>query len=301
MVMRIGIVILPQLHWTDGAARWRAADEMGFDHAWTYDHLAWQDLADEPWFATIPTLTAAATVTSRIRLGTWVASPNFRHPVPFAKDIMTLDDISSGRVVIGVGAGGAGWDADVLGQRPLSPGERVARLTAFVTMLDALLTATDTTVEHPPYAAVRARMHPGSTQRPRPPFVIAANGPRAVAAAVRLASQPGDGWATTGVETPDQDGWWVGVRDIVDRVDDACLRAGRDPSSLDRYIDLDSAPTYSLSSVEAFRDAVGRARELRFTDLVAHWPRERTRYVGSEKVLEAVAGDLDALRAEMQP
>ena len=295
--MRFGIVILPQLRWTEAAARWRAAEDMGFDQAWTYDHLAWQDLADEPWFATIPTLTAAATVTTRIRLGTWVASPNFRHPVPFAKDVMTVDDIASGRLVLGIGAGGTGWDAAVLGQQPLTPGERVQRLTSFVTMLDTLLTSTDTTVEHPPYAAVRARMHPGPIRPPRPPFVIAANGPRAVAAAVGLAARPGDGWATTGVTAEDQDEWWAGVGEIVGRVDEACDRAGRDPSSLDRYIDLDSAPTYSLSSVEAFRDAVGRARELRFTDVVAHWPRERTRYVGDEAVLEAVAGELDALRA----
>jgi alkanesulfonate monooxygenase SsuD/methylene tetrahydromethanopterin reductase-like flavin-dependent oxidoreductase (luciferase family) len=290
-------VVLPQLRWAEAAKRWRAVEDMGFDHAWTYDHLAWQDLADEPWFATIPTLTAAATVTARIRLGTWVASPNFRHPVPFAKDIMTLDDVSSGRVVLGVGAGGSGWDADVLGQPSLTPGGRVERLTAFVMMLDALLTSADTTVELPPYTAVRARMYPGSIQRPRPPFVIAANGPRAVSAAVALAHRPGDGWATTGVTATGQDAWWVGVREIVDRVDEACARAGRDPSSLDRYINLDSAPTYSLSSVEAFRDAVGRARELRFTDVVAHWPRARDRYVGDEAVLEAVAGELDALRA----
>jgi alkanesulfonate monooxygenase SsuD/methylene tetrahydromethanopterin reductase-like flavin-dependent oxidoreductase (luciferase family) len=294
--MRIGIVLLPQHRWTEAAPRWRAVEDMGFDHAWTYDHLAWQDLADEPWFATNPTLTAAATVTSRIRLGTWVASPNFRHPVPFAKDLMTVDDVSSGRLILGVGAGGSGWDAEVLGQPRLTPGERVQRLTAFVTMLDALLISPETTVEHPPYAAVRARMHPGSIQRPRPPFVVAANGPRAVSAAVALATQPGDGWATTGVDATEDEAWWAGMREIVDRVDEACVQAGREPSSLDRYINLDSA-TYSLSSLEAFRDAVGRARELRFTDAVAHWPRERTHYVGDPAVLEAVAGDLDALRA----
>jgi alkanesulfonate monooxygenase SsuD/methylene tetrahydromethanopterin reductase-like flavin-dependent oxidoreductase (luciferase family) len=296
MSLRIGIVILPQHRWAEAAVRWRAAEQMGFDHAWTYDHLAWQDLAEEPWFGTIPTLTAAATVTSRIRLGTWVASPNFRHPVPFAKDVMTLDDVSAGRVILGVGAGGDGWDAGVLGQAALTPGARVERLAAFVSMLDALLTSGETTVEHPPYAAVRARMHPGPVQSPRPPIVVAANGPRAVATAVRLTIRPGDGWATTGPGASQENEWWAGVRAIVDRMEEACERAGRDPSALDRYIDLDSAPTYSMSSLEAFRDAVGRARELQFTDLVAHWPRPRTRYVGDEQVLEAVAGELDALR-----
>ena len=84
--MRVGVVVLPQQRWSQAAPIWAAVEQMGFDHAFTYDHLAWRDLADEPWFATVPTLTAAATVTSRVRLGTWVASPNFRHPVPFAKE-----------------------------------------------------------------------------------------------------------------------------------------------------------------------------------------------------------------------
>ncbi len=74
------------------------------DHAWTYDHLTWRNLRDGPWFGAVPTLAAAALVTSRIRLGTLVASANFRHPVPFAKELMTLDDLSHGRFTLGVGA-----------------------------------------------------------------------------------------------------------------------------------------------------------------------------------------------------
>ena len=56
-----------------------------------------------------------------IRLGTFVASPNFRHPVPFAKELMTLDDLSGGRFQLGVGAGGPGFDATVLGVDELTP------------------------------------------------------------------------------------------------------------------------------------------------------------------------------------
>ena len=122
--MRHGIVILPQENWPAAARRWRTAEEYGFDHAWSYDHLSWRSLADQPWHATIPTLTAAATVTERIGLGLFVASPNFRHPVPFAKELATLDDIAGGRVLLGVGSGGTGFDAYVLGQQELTPRER---------------------------------------------------------------------------------------------------------------------------------------------------------------------------------
>src|SRR3954454_24713084 len=109
--MRIGIVILPDQRWSVAGRRWQRAEQDGFDHAWTYDHIGWRSLVDGPWFDAVPTLTAAAMVTRRIRLGTLVASPNFRHPVPFARSLLALDDVSNGRMVLGVGSGGlAGYD-----------------------------------------------------------------------------------------------------------------------------------------------------------------------------------------------
>ena len=284
------MVVLPQQRWVDAAPRWRAVEEMGFDHAWTYDHLAWQELADQPWFATVPTLTAAALVTTRIRLGTWVASPNYRHPVPFAKELMSLDDVSAGRFILGVGAGGQGWDADVLGAPQLTPGQRVDRLAEFLTLLDLLLTQPSTTWSGTWFSAVQARMRPGSTQQPRPPFVVAANGPRALGVAARC----GDAWATTGTTSPDdgQPAWWRGVGEVSARFDQELADAGRPTSGVDRYLNLDSGAEFSLQSVGAFQDAVGRAGELGFTDVVTHWPRESGPYAGDVQVLEQVAATL---------
>src|SRR5205085_9242930 len=98
--------------------------------------LAWRSLRDSAWFAAVPTLTAAATATERIRLGTLVASPNFRHPVPFAKELMTLDDISGGRLTVGIGAGGEGWDATMLGHSAWSRPERADRFAELVGLLE---------------------------------------------------------------------------------------------------------------------------------------------------------------------
>jgi alkanesulfonate monooxygenase SsuD/methylene tetrahydromethanopterin reductase-like flavin-dependent oxidoreductase (luciferase family) len=58
-------------------------EQRGFAHGWTYDHLAWRDLADEPWYATIPV--AAAHRDEHLRLGTWGRLPQLRHPVTTAK------------------------------------------------------------------------------------------------------------------------------------------------------------------------------------------------------------------------
>ena len=134
--MRFGVVILPEHRWAEAQRIWRRAEDLGFDHAWTYDHLAWRSLRDSPWFGAMPTLTAAALATERIRLGPLVASPNFRHPVPFAKEVVTLDDISGGRLALGIGAGGYGWDATVLGQSRLSPADRLERFAEFVDLTD---------------------------------------------------------------------------------------------------------------------------------------------------------------------
>jgi len=125
--MRLGVVILPDSRWSEAKSRWRRAEALGFDHAWTYDHLAWRSLRDAPWFGAIPTLTAAACVTTTIRLGPLVSSANFRHPVAFAKELMTLDDVSNGRLTIGIGAGAEGWDAWMLGGDPWSARERADR------------------------------------------------------------------------------------------------------------------------------------------------------------------------------
>lgn len=333
--MRLGVVLLPQQRWAQDRTRWQRVEEWGFDHAWTYDHLAWRTLADEPWLATVPLLTAAATATSRIRLGTWVASPNFRHPVPFAKDVMGLDDVADGRLTLGLGAGGGGVDAEMIAE-PLSPRDRTDRFAEFLALLDALLTGPVTDHEGRWYRARGARMYPGCVQRPRVPFVVAANGPKAMALAVRY----GQGWATTGPtlamdvarptvgEVPRGGGgtsgtttgavasgggaaasgsvgrayeaWWAGLATQVARFEEACAAAGRDPGALDRYLSVDAAPVFSLSSEATAVETVERAAGLGFTDVVVHWPRAEGVYAGRLEVLEAVAARLPELRA-VQP
>ena len=289
--MRVGVVVLPQQRWSEAAERWRRTEELGFAHAWTYDHLSWRSLRDQPWFATVPTLVAAATVTSTIRLGTWVASPNFRHPVPFAKELMSLDDISGGRFVLGVGSGGAGADATVLGDQPLPQGRRTARFEEFVGLLDRLLTQRSTTWRGEFYAADDARMLPGGPSSPRLPFVVAANGPRGMGLAARL----GQGWATTGPASGGAvEDWWAGVARAHRTFTEVLESHGRHPDEVDRYLSVD-AGAYALTSLEDFLRAHDRARAIGFTDLVTHWPRPEGVYAGDERVLEAVAARLPGL------
>jgi len=292
--VRFGIIILADQRWQDSARRWRLAEDYGFDHAWTYDHLGWRSLVDGPWFDAVPTLTAAAMVTSRIALGTLVASPNFRHPVSFARQLTALDDISGGRIVLGLGAGAGGtsFDTRVLGDPPLSLGERVDRFAEFAELLDLLLRTDRVTWTGRYYRAVDARNLPGCVQQPRIPFVMAANGPRSIALAARL----GDGWVTTGKPSDDVAGWWRSVGDALRRFEAALAAAGREPDAVPKYLSLDAAGIYALTSVAYLTDAAGRAGDLGFTDVITHWPRPDGPYAGQEAVLSAAAADLLAQR-----
>jgi alkanesulfonate monooxygenase SsuD/methylene tetrahydromethanopterin reductase-like flavin-dependent oxidoreductase (luciferase family) len=279
--MRFGITILPEYRWKDAEPRWRRAEELGFDHVWTYDHLTWGGLQDSPWYGTTPTLTAAALVTSTIRLGTFVTSPNFRHPLALTRDILALDDVSDGRFLCGIGSGG-GIDATIQGGPELTAREKVDRLTEFVELLDKLLTTDGVDYLGEYFETRNGRTLPGCVQQPRVPFIMAANGPRSL----RLATKYGAGWVTTGVKSPDFDTWFASVVDLSHRLDDVL-----EDKPFDRYLALDSA-RYSLSSVAAFEDVVGRAGELGFTDVITHWPRAEGVYAGSEDVLEQVVADV---------
>ncbi|NKQ23745.1 LLM class flavin-dependent oxidoreductase [Streptomyces galbus] len=297
MRLRLSTVILPYRRWNDGGrSSWTRAEELGFHTAYTYDHLSWRTFRDGPWFGAVPTLTAAASVTDRIRLGTLVTSPNFRHPVTLAKELISLDDISGGRITLGIGAGGTGFDATALGQEPWSPRERADRFAEFVPLLDRLLTEDSVTHEGTYYSAVEARTIPGCVQRPRLPFAVAATGPRGL----RLAARYGQAWVTTGDPklfengTPEQS--VQALRGQTEKLAAACAEAGRDVAELDKILLTGFTPDRDrpLTSLDAFVDFAGRHRELGFTEIVIHWPIPDSEFAADEKVFEQIATEAPA-------
>ncbi|KQP63721.1 LLM class flavin-dependent oxidoreductase [Nocardioides sp. Leaf285] len=287
--MRFGLTILPELPWAQSRPRWEAAEAMGFDHAWTYDHLVWGGLPESPWYGTTPTLTAAALVTERIGLGTFVSSPNFRHPVALHRDVQSLDDVSGGRFLLGVGTGGD-LDSRILGGEELSTRERVDRFQEFVELLVRLRTEDHVDADGRWFSARDARTLPPLRDVP---LVVAANGPRSL----RFAARTGDAWVTTGPRVDTLDAWFDGLDQARRTLEEALVEHGRDPAEVPRYLNLDSAPQFSLESAGVFTDMTGRAAELGFTDVITHWPRPDGPYAGDEAVLEQVAADvLPALR-----
>jgi alkanesulfonate monooxygenase SsuD/methylene tetrahydromethanopterin reductase-like flavin-dependent oxidoreductase (luciferase family) len=282
--MRFGLTILPELPWAELRPRWEAAEAMGFDHAWTYDHLVWGGLPESPWYGTTPTLTAAALVTERIGLGTFVSSPNFRHPVVLHRDVQSLDDVSGGRFLLGVGTGGD-LDSRILGGPELSTRERVDRFQEFVELLVRLRTEDHVDADGRWFSARDARTLPPLRDVP---LVVAANGPRSL----RFAARVGDAWVTTGPKVETVEEWWAGLDTARQTLEEALVANGRDPASFPRYLNLDSSPQFSLASRGVFEEMVGRAGSLGFTDVITHWPRPDGPYAGSVEVLEDVAASV---------
>ncbi|MFD5110778.1 LLM class flavin-dependent oxidoreductase [Streptomyces sp. NPDC058391] len=290
--MRLSTVILPVRRWLDGGRdEWRRAERLGFHTAYTYDHLSWRTFRDGPWFGAVPTLTAAAAATERLRLGTLVTSPNFRHPVTLAKDLISLDDVSGGRITLGIGAGGTGFDATALGQEPWTPRERADRFAEFVPLLDRLLTEDSVTYDGTFYSAVEARGIPGCVQRPRLPFAVAATGPRGL----KLAARHGQAWVTTGdpkifeTGTPEQSR--DAVRGQIERLGKACAEIGRDVSGVEKILLTGFTPDRSgpMESLDAFVDFAGRHFALGITEIAVHAPIPDSDFAADQRVFEQIA------------
>ncbi|MGW0553381.1 LLM class flavin-dependent oxidoreductase [Streptomyces sp. NPDC002926] len=290
--MRLSTVILPVRRWHEGGRdEWLRAEQLGFHTAYTYDHLSWRTFRDGPWYGAVPTLTAAAAATERLRLGTLVTSPNFRHPVTLAKDLISLDDISGGRITLGIGAGGNGFDATALGQQAWTPRERADRFGEFVSLLDRLLTEDSVTYDGSFYSAVEARNIPGCVQRPRLPFAVAATGPRGL----KLAAEYGQAWVTTGdpklfeTGTPAQS--VEAIRGQMDKLGKACADIGRDVAELDKILltGFTPEPGRPMESLGAFVDFAGKHFELGFTELVIHAPIPDSDFAADQAVFEQIA------------
>ena len=249
----------------------RAAEDAGVRTVWTYDHLTWPLLADGPWYGAVPLLAAAAMCTERVRLGTQVASPNFRHPVPFAKELMTLDQLTGGRLDLGVGAGTEGPDALVLGEPRRSLGERSARFAEWLVLLDRLLREPVTSAEGEYFTAVDAHQLPGCVQQPRVPFTVAATGPRAL----RLAARLGTSWVTYGPygAAVGEDEWLAAVGEQSVRLTDALEEQGREPGGLHRIAMFGLEVRWAFESADRYADVLGRLAGLGFDEVTVHWPR----------------------------
>ncbi len=262
--LRFGLCTDQNLSWERTLERWLLYEELGFDSVWLCDHLIQPSRPDGPYLEAWTLLAALAARTHRIRIGVLVSSNTFRHPALLAREAVTVDHVSGGRLELGLGAGWYQPEHTAFGIDFPAPGERVARFREAVEVVDRLLREEVTTYEGRHYRLRQAPTRPAPVQRPRPPLTLGAHGPRML----RIVARYADRWNSHGTVEE------IKLRNAT--LDRACREVGRDPERIVRslYYWVPRSQEDPWSSAEAFVQVIDRYREAGITDFILDHPRD---------------------------
>src|SRR5215216_5237807 len=215
------------LRWAEIAALARRAEEIGFDSFWLPDHLLYRFPEVHPqgaWDAW-SLLAALAATTRTMEIGPLVACSSFRNPALIAKMADTIDEISGGRLILGLGAG---WHEPEYTAFGFHFDHRVSRFDEAMQIITALLRTGHVDFDGTHYTARDCELRPRGPRPKGPPILIGGSGPRML----RLAARYGDAW------NADRQNDVATVQELNARVDAACNDEGRDPASLARIIGI---------------------------------------------------------------
>ena len=237
--MKIGL-LLPE---TEGymagqTASWRdlsmmaiEAERVGFDSVWVTDHLIQRDDRGErgPWEAW-SLVSALAAVTTRVEIGTLVLCTSFRNPAHLAKMADTVETISEGRLILGIGAG---WNEPEYVAFGYPFDHRVERFAEAAQIIATLCRTGSIDFQGTWYSAENCVLRPRGPRPAGPPIMIGTgpNAPRMMELAARHADQ-WNAWFGSFDNRREE------LRDLNNRVDLACVHVGRDPKTLERTVAL---------------------------------------------------------------
>ena len=207
---------------------WRIAEESGFDHVWDFDHLAsiGEGGPDRPIYEGWTLQAAMAEATKRVRIGCLVTGNTYRNPALLAKEAVTVDHLSGGRLEFGIGAAWAEIEHQMYGFEGLD--HRVGRLSESLRIIKSLWTEPRTNFDGRYYHMKDAIANPKPVQRPHPPIWIGASGETTI----RLVARYADVWNAAGGDPE-------GTRRLVGMLEQACAAIGRDPSEIRRSVQFD--------------------------------------------------------------
>ncbi len=231
--LKIGVQ-LPEVEyeytWPQLVEMARIADDIGLDSIWLGDHLMYRypdpNQAPRGPFEAWTTLSALASATSRVELGPLVASTGFHNPAMITKMAATIDQISGGRFILGIGSG---WHEPEYRGFGFPYDRRVSRFAESLTIIRTLLTTGECTFHGEFFDLDGALLFPRSPRPDGPPLMLGSKGPRMLEIALPHVQMWNAWWADYG-NTLDE------LRALLGEIDLACERAGRDPKSLVRTI-----------------------------------------------------------------
>jgi alkanesulfonate monooxygenase SsuD/methylene tetrahydromethanopterin reductase-like flavin-dependent oxidoreductase (luciferase family) len=229
--MKIGVQ-LPEVErevgWPELRRMAELAERIGLDSVWVGDHLLYRDdgrPARGPWEAW-SLLAALAAVTDRVELGPLVAATSFHNPAMIAKKAATIDEISGGRLILGLGAGWNRAEYDAYGF-PFD--RRVSRFEESFTVIRELLSTGRSDFAGEFIQLDRGELVPRGPRAEGPPLMVGSMGERMLAITLPHVTAWNAWFSWYGNSV-------AGYRPLRDRIDAACRAAGRDPATLERTL-----------------------------------------------------------------
>lgn len=285
--VRFQVLCLPNVPWPTLVERVVRLEQLGIEVAALPDHFVDWTNPPSPWFESWTALTGLAARTTSIRLATCVTQIPFRNPALFARQALTLDHVSDGRLEIGLGTGLVGDPSyAMVGVPDWEPKQRVARLVEYAEIVDRLLRDEVTTFSGDFYRVSGAIMSPRPVQSPRPPITVAALGP----VMMRLAARLADTWSSLSF-AESFDAQLDETRIRAERMAELCALVSRDPASLRRsytMYDGKARPrggSYDYyDSTERFEEMVARVIGLGMDEVVLYYPPDEKQVPTFERI-----------------
>lgn len=227
--LRVGIQ-LPEVErvvrWPEYVEMARTAEEVGFDCIWLGDHLLYryEDGSERGPWEVFTMLSAIAASTSRIKLGPLVAATAFHTPPMLAKLASTVDEVSGGRLVLGLGAG---WNDAEFAAFGFPFDHRVSRFEEAFTIIRTLLREGRIDFEGRFYQARNCALLPEPARKGGPPLMVGSSGPRMLEITLPHVEQ-WNTWYRQSNNSPS------GLEPMLRDVDEICRKVGRDPATLEK-------------------------------------------------------------------
>ncbi|MHA2180505.1 MAG: LLM class flavin-dependent oxidoreductase [Promethearchaeota archaeon] len=290
---RFGVFTSQILPWEKEVERWKLIESLGFDSIWLGDHFTDPVNHTAHWFESWTLLASLAVVTERIRIGVLVTSMPLRRPAVLARQALTVDHISNGRLEIGLGTGGRGDPVHrMLGIDDWVGSERVGRFKDQVEIIDTLLRQDVSSYNGKFYKLNEATMNPPTIQKPRPPIVIAAMGN----SMLRIAAKYADTWNSFGSQD-----WRAPAEKIFDNtkkrielLEKHCKELNRNPETIRRSLMFYTRHGRKiLDSEEDFRSTINQYKEIGIDEFIIYFPFFDSKNVQNlKKIAENIVPDL---------
>ncbi|MGD2249345.1 MAG: LLM class flavin-dependent oxidoreductase [Candidatus Methanofastidiosia archaeon] len=291
--IQFGVILLQSEPWEPLVHHGKEIEKLGFDSLWVADHFCNYGQPKQPWFEGWTTLTGLTSATDTIRIGTLVTSISLRHPAVLARQALTVDHISHGRLTIGIGGGAPSSEGeivyDMIGIEDWSPAERVAHFKEYIEIVDGLLRKQVLSYPGKYYHLKEAALYPPPVQEPRPPITIGCIRPKML----KIAAQYADTWNTFGGINLNPEEMFASIKTQYELVDTYCKEVGRNPSTLKRSILVFGEEVFTLyDSEDRFMEYIEKYREIGFSEFIVYYPFKEEQIPIFKKIAKEIIPDL---------